>query len=634
MTLKTIKSTGLLKLLAMPLLCLAGAGVGYLGLQGHHTSFVTNFAFPVCVLILASIVLSVYPSIRKYNRDQAKGDLRLIVLSIAVIAVYTWVDTGCSKVIMDELVLQGSALQLTEHNTYLVPEFSHNLTHTFVLGEGIPDKRPPMFPVILSLVHRLAGYDLNNGLWLNSLLGCVLFFVIGKAGNLIVDRHGGVLLILGFASLPLLSQNVNSQHFEILYLLLIACLFWVSLRITLSDEDDEIPVAYLLAASIALTRYEGLIFFMVPFFLHMRALHAGKSVPGLTKAYILCPLVTLFIFALIGHISEHQQFWQLDDTGGAKAFSVLYWAKNLQALMHFVFEVTRSLPNSLALSIVGVSSVPVVLLSYARSKQSRGENSHADSGIFFTLGIFSLSALTYCGLLFSYHWGHVDSHATARFVLFPLLLLAAFALFALRKNALLTLVISLVVLLFCGIRKIPTDVNPFTITYGFLLLSLVSGILILVKRPKSFSMPVFLTGFWVAFLLLETFPAIQQKKYEQGYIPMYSANIFFDWIDQHKETNSVFIARSSLFGMLSKEPSTALLRFKENPHTLLNLKERGLFTDLFVLQEVKLDGPESGTPMPEWTIPEGLDWEIVKFRRITDSYGARMIRITGKSDSL
>jgi hypothetical protein len=55
---------------------------------------------------------------------------------------------------------------------------------------------------------------------------------------------------------------------------------------------------------------------------------------------------------------------------------------------------------------------------------------------------------------------------------------------------------------------------------------------------------------------------------------------------------------------------------------------------LFVLQEVKLDGPEFGTPMPEWTIPKGLDWELVKFRRITDNYGARMIRITGKSEPL
>jgi hypothetical protein len=634
MTLQTIKSPALFKLLAMPLVCLAGAGVGYLGLQGHHTPFVTHLALPICLLLLATIALSVYPSIRKFNREQAKGDLQLLLLSIGIVAIYNWVDTGCSKVIMDELVLQGSALQLTEHNTYLVPEFSHNLTHPFALGEGIPDKRPPLFPVVLSLVHRLVGYDLNNGLWLNSLLGCGLLFVIGKAGNLIVHRHGGILLILGFASLPLLSQNVNSQHFEILYLLLIACLFWVSLRVTTSDEENEISIAYLLAAGIALTRYEGLIFFMVPFFLHMRALHRGRSVTGLTKAYLLCPLVTLFIFALIGHISAHQQFWQLDDTGGAKAFSLHYWGRNLQALTHFVFEVTRSLPNSLALSIVGVSSVPVVLLSYVRFNQSKGEKQGIDDGIFFTLGIFSLSALTYGGLLFSYHWGHVDSHATARFVLFPLLLLAAFALFALRKNTLLTLVISLAVLLFCGIRNIPTDINPFTITYGFLFASLVTGILIQVKRPKSFKMPVFLTGFWVAFLMLETFPAIQQKKYEQGYIPMYSANIFFDWIDQHKETNSVFIARSSLFGMLAREPSTALLRFEENPHTLLNLKKRNLFTDLFVLQEVKLDGPEFGTPMPEWTIPKGLDWELVKFRRITDNYGARMIRITGKSEPL
>ena len=626
------KPPALFKIAAMPFICLTGAGIGYFGLQGHHTAFVTYFALPVCLLILASIALSIYPSIRQYNREHATGDLQILLISIAITAIYNWVDNGCSKVIMDELVLQGSALQLTEHNTYLVPEFSHNLTHTFVLGDGIPDKRPPLFPVALSLVHRLVGYDMTNGLWLNSLLGCGLLFVIGKAGNLIFRRHGGTLLILGFASLPLLSQNITSQHFEVLYLLLIACLFWVSLRITILDAGKEIPLAYLLAASVALTRYEGLIFFMVPFFLHMRALHRGQSVTGLTKAFVLCPLVTVFIFALMGHISAHQQFWQLDDTGGAKAFSLHYWGGNLEALADFVFEVTRSLPNSLALAVIGVSSVPVVLLSFVRFNQSKEEKPSSDGGIFFTLGIFSLSALTYCGLLFSYHWGHVDSHATARFILFPMLLLAAFALFALRKNTLLTLVIGLAVLTFCAVRSIPAGIDPFTITIGFLFASLVTGILILVKRPSSFNMPVFQTGFWVAFLMLETFPAIQQKQYEQGYIPMYSANIFFDWIDEHKETNSVFIARSSLFGMLSREPATALLRFEENPHTLMALKGRGLFTDLYVLQEVKLDGPEFGTPMPEWTIPKGLNWELVKFKRITDNYGARMIRLTGKSD--
>ena len=40
-----------------------------------------------------------------------------------------------------------------------------------------------------------------------------------------------------------------------------------------------------------------------------------------------------------------------------------------------------------------------------------------------------------------------------------------------------------------------------------------------------------------------------------------------------------------------------------------------------------MDGSVYCSPVPEFEIPEGLDWEIVEFKRINDGFGARMVRI-------
>ena len=554
-----------------------------------------------------------------------KHKLPILFLSAGIVLVYNLVDHRSEKIVFDELILQASAIQLLHSNEYMVPEYSHNLQDKFAVFSQKPDKRPPLFPVLLSLTHRVLGYSQNNGYLLNSILGIGLFFVLGNIGKTLNPRHGDVLMILAFASIPLVSQNITGQHFEILYLFLIACLLWISIRIASQDKVQEIPLAYLLAAAISLTRYEGLMFLMVPFFLHLLLTLRTRKVKDIILVVLLCPLVSLFVFALLGYIQDQATQWLLEESGSKQAFGMQYWVQNLSACMDFMLSANREQPGSLALALLGVAAAPVAGLEVTRLVYAALNKEKSISPFAIVIILFAICGLLYLGLVFSYHWGWVNSPETARFILFPYLFLAILIIFAMRNNPFLIMLIGVVLAIFCLIWNGLSDNGIELLSYGFTLLSFMAGMVLVKWLPERF--PAFFLGFWIVFLMIETLPAIQQARYERNCIPMKSVQIFHEWIEKHKDSNNVFISKTHSLGIIHQESSTSLQRFRENPDTLRHLKAQHLVNDIFVLQLVIMQGGEYGIPDPYYSLPKGIVLELVEFKRITDEYGARMVRI-------
>ena len=616
----------------IPLACLVGATVGHFIPAGLDADLVAATALPLCLIVLIAIGLIAYGCTKAMtSRNLLRENLGLLVLSGGVILLYSLVDHHVNKVVLDELILQSSALQLTETNEYKIPQFSHNLKGEdyLILGEGVPDKRPPMFPVLLSLIHRTLGYNQANGFLLNAALGFCLLVAVGKVGEFLYRPHGGTLAILGIASLPLLSQNITSQHLEILYLLLIAIQMWIALRVATLEKAEEIPITYLLAACIGLTRYEGLLFFAIPFFLHLDAALKGKSVGGLWPVYVICPLSTLFIFTLLGHVGNYPEFWQLDDLDNGTAFGVHYWPKNVGACLDFMLSSDRHLPGSLALSIAGLASLPISLVLTCRQFLWLLQGRETDSSEFFPIGLFLLCLAVFLSLIFSYHWGFVNSHVTARFLLFPYVVMTASVLFVLSREPFWLMVLGIMLALVSGLQTVIVDNNRLDLSHVLVLAGFTAGTLSFARKRPQTSLVAGMLFFWALFIILETLPAINQRKYEASYIPLWRTKVFAEWVEARSDENAVFISDTPLYGMLGRESATSTKRFGLDPAVLLTLATTKRFSNLYVLQETSINPNGRHDVAEAWQLPENILTETLETHRITDDFGVQLLRITG-----
>lgn len=595
---------------------------------------ISLLALPLCLVLLGFTGFMVW---RKMLRGdcrllQLKAHMPLIALATILVGAYQLQDRHTEKVLLDELVLQGSAAQLLHNNVYRIPLFSHNLQVDFEMVAGVPDKRPPLYPVMLSLVHRSLGYSQLNGYLLNGLLGWFVLLLIGKIAQLMLPGRFWIVTVLAFGSLPLLSQNVTSQHMEILYLALILGLLLNSLRVVYQHRDEEMPIGYLFAALITMTRYEGLLFMVVPFGVHglvwlrSGSVHAGR----LRLVWWLVPPTMAYIFCLLSYVFANPGFWQLEDMGNQTPFGISYWPTNLGAMLDYLVRADRNMSNSLALSVLGLGAMPLVLLALGKDGLKAMKHQNLPEPRMFVMAIFGVVCAAFLVLIFSYHWGHVNSHVTARFMLFPYAVLALAFLYALRRYPAPTLLLALLFAIAIAAHDF-WMFGQFPMLGTWLLmvgLGIAFASALRERKPHGRTAST-LSIVLAAYLLVETFPAIQEGRYELDAGPMERTRVFKDWVREFKDQDAIFISDSTLYGLVARESSSSLPRMGRDPAVIMDLVEQRKFSDAYVLQVLNLDRKGGYTIFDAWQLPEGLSYEEVRWRRINDAYAARMVRLTG-----
>ena len=614
----------------IPLICLVGAFLGYSIPSGTKGDLIAELAFPVCLLVMLAIAVLAFRPLRKaINGTFFQRNALLMLLCLGLIAIYNLADHRANKVLLDELVIQATAMHLTQNNVYRTPTFAHNLANEYFMISGPPDKRPPLYPFLLSLLHRILGYSQANGYILNSVLGFLFLFLMGKAGELLYPRYGSYIAVLSLASLPLLSQNVTSQHLEVLYIALGAALLLTCLRIAVNGNTGELALAYLLAAALALARYEGLLFFAVPFVMHVYVHLAKVPTGSLRMPLILCPITVAYLFMLVSYVFGNIDFWQLEDMNNSTPFGVSYWAQNTGAFLDFALNTSRKLPGSLPLSVLGIAALPILFVLIGRKICT----SFRDRSLHWKGPVVAMTALAVTFLLFvvliiSYHWGHVNDHLTARFLLFPLLFITTAILFAFRFEPVLTLFLAVVLALLAGIqacwlKDLQLGFSYFLVVGG---LAIALGLRMRQRWIHQFEPAILL--FWSIYILSETLPAINQRSYESSYYPISRTKIFLDWIKKDAGTNTVFVAESAFYGMVARENTTSIDRLNAESKNLQHLLDSNQFTKVIVMQEAKITPKGEFIPVEKWALLEKFQYEVLENIRITPDFGVRKIRIT------
>lgn len=369
-------------------------------------TFVSNagfwFVLLAFVLFLQALWQTFGREVRSLSwRSADWASLAVIALGGTILLVH---ETFGFKIVMDEIMLLGTSMSMHLDKTVLTPVRGSDIQGTFVILDGMMDKRPLFFPFLASLLHDLTGYRPTNAFVLNGTLTFVFLGLINATGRLLAGRMAGWLGVLLFAGLPLLAHNATGGGFELLNLVMIAATMLLGARFVEKRDAASLTAFCFSALLLAQVRYESVIWLLpVALIVLWVWFQEGRAI--LSWPVLLAPLL------MIHYPLQHRIFdlrasaWELGSKpGSTKPFAFEYATDNLSHALKYFFGKASEQPNSLVLSALGCIAVPFFGLLVVKRLRALGkEPPMAVATTFFAVGFAVQFALLMC-----YFYGQFD----------------------------------------------------------------------------------------------------------------------------------------------------------------------------------------------------------------------------------
>lgn len=484
------------------------------------------------------------------------------------------------KIVMDEVVLGGTALAMHESREVAVPARAYEFGGSFDTYGSFVDKRPLFFPFVVSLVHDLTGYRVSNAMWLNVALTPVfLGLVFALAARLTGARGAGYAALALISTLPLLAQNFTSHGFECLNVTMIVLVVWLGCRLLEKPEDEDRLASFVLAGVLLVqTRYESALFVLPVGALVLLAWFRIGRV-SLPFGLMVAPLLLLPVPWLQNVFKLNKASWQLSDIEGAQApFGFGYFYDNVgYALAHYL-DFSGSEPNSALLFMLGAACAAFVLVRIRREQRVifRG-----DSGAVI---VFWCALAAHTFLMLCYFWGRFNDPIVRRL-------------------------------------SLPS--------YLWLLLSILLVWHQLVKDPRRWR---FLTCLAAGWLVVFTGRAVAQSRWTQENFAARTNAWLGRWLDSLPEGTHAFAIDpgSSLVWIQHRQSAIGIGSLQAAPEKFLYHWKQGTWKDqVYLLQRLGTDWKSSeGIPILEENFGKSFTLETVEERFFTPLYRIRLSRVT------
>ncbi len=255
-----------------------------------------NFAY---FFILVAFVIWIflffriyYKKIKFFNYHHLSG----LLLSILITVIIFIISPPQFKILSDETNLIGVSMMMFQdketslpieglYADYARPEYSKTI-----------DKRPVLFPFLVSLIHTLSGYSPNNGFILNFILSIFSLFFLFLFFTRLFNPFFGMLSILILSSFPVYIMSITSSGFESLNMFFIIFSFFIMYEIFIRKDIRYIELLCATFVLLAQCRYESIIFLLlIPFFFRLPVKNEGSR-------YTFCIYIMPFLFVPV--------FWQ------------------------------------------------------------------------------------------------------------------------------------------------------------------------------------------------------------------------------------------------------------------------------------------------------------------------------------
>ncbi len=333
-----------------------------------------------------------------------------VVLAVVVTVVAGLAIDPAFRLLSDEANLVGTSKNLFTDKTATFPVSGKNYYGSYFNVDVAIDQRPTLFPFLVSIVHSLVGYSVNNAFVLNLALLPVFLLLAYRLAKALGGETLGIIASLLVVAHPIVLISVRSAGFDFL-----AVFFSLLVLKTLHDflrerAPAQLALLWIHLCLLAEVRYESALFFLpvVGGLLAFRTVTWALLRP-FAWVYALTPtfvLPRIWQAMLRGNVPKQEP--------GTVTFSAQNFVSNLLEYLKPVLDPGGAYPAHSALVIaLGLMGCGWWLHRLVlRVRTSRWRDSSAQFATIVALWM-SLSAI----IVFAYVWGRAQYPSAARLVL-------------------------------------------------------------------------------------------------------------------------------------------------------------------------------------------------------------------------
>ncbi len=330
---------------------------------------------------------------------------------IAAAFLYTR-EGGGFKITFDEHLLSSVAQSMSSVHEPIIRESSLVNTAWF----QVIDKRPLLFPLILSLVHNIFGYNVANAFYLNFVLTALFLGLLYSILKLIANRTAARYGIAIACFMPLIEQNSSGGGFEMLNLCGILISTLLTIEYWKSPSATRLSKLVLSLALLSHIRYESVLL-ALPFAILVGLSWIRDKRIILPLPVILVPLSYIPLAWQFNFVKTQPEYWQYS-LDGDRSFDLSYFFTNIRHAFNFLFIPNNLHAGSPIIGILGVSSlITLITFSLTRRKAFYSGRPARIVAIVAGIGLLLQTLLVMC-----FTFGQLDNPMVSRLGL-PLILL-------------------------------------------------------------------------------------------------------------------------------------------------------------------------------------------------------------------
>jgi len=340
----------------------------------------------------------------------AKENWPGLVLALALTAVALWAVHPALRILSDEADLVGTSKNLFASRTATFTVSGKNYFDSYFDVDVAIDRRPALFPFLVSLVHVVRGYSYRNVFLFNLLVLPAFVLVSYRLAKSLAGETFGVVAALLVVAHPITLIAVRSGGFDFL-----ALFFSVLVLKSLLDHVREpsaarLAIVWMNLCLFAEVRYESALF-MVP-------VVALLLLFRLVTVSLLSPYA--FVYALTpAYLAP--RIWQAvlrgslpDQDPGAVAISAQNFLNNAREYFRPVLAPFGSYPSHAGLVIaLGLLGVLWWLVSRRRALLSPDWTAPGLRFAAFTAAWMLVQVV----IVFAYVWGRAQAPSAARLLI-------------------------------------------------------------------------------------------------------------------------------------------------------------------------------------------------------------------------
>ncbi|HTB62259.1 MAG TPA: hypothetical protein VK737_01615 [Opitutales bacterium] len=484
------------------------------------------------------------------------------------------------KVLFDEHVLGSIARVMHFSREGAYDAYAHYSDgHLTTLLRGV-DKRPLMYPFLVSVAHDLTGFRPENSFLVNGILGFILLMATYAVGVVFGGRGIGCFGQLLLAGLPLLAQNATGGGFDLLNITAIAIFLISAWNYWRQPDTGGLDFCVFSGVVLANCRYESLLFLgMLVVLALLKWAREGRI--SLTFLAAISPPLAL------PPILINQIFWANGNNGffQTKAGDFLNFSHVPDNLTHagvFLFTPDFNTNNSMLLSVVGAIALLLTLVWIGR----RLPKFWRESGPELPLLLVILGILAETSISMLSFWGFWDQPLVMRFSLPLQLAFAVCAMYVASR--------------WLNGRRLPGWVIGGTAIYA-------------VAAAAPVSSEAYMTND------------------HQTYVSYRWAR---DYVLKHADPGVLIVTRASVMFTLYGQPCLPIGIANREPLKVVNTVPLGLYREVWVIQEYDIDGPlNAWVEYPPARLDQRIELKTMAEFACNTMYHIRISKVVGYDGS-